>query len=356
MISRSLYISLLLANAVMLPRCSSTSEGAKSRSAASVVTPEIVQPEVDPHAKPQPTLGFAFDWDDNIFEMPTQIMLFDKKTGKQKGVSTEEFALIRGLVGKPGSQWEGYEMRPSPSDGSLRFFSDDAAEGKDFFAKDIKKAMSTAGYHWKGPVWDDFVSAMSDERTAANTWIITARLHAPKTIHAALLGLQEQGLIKNTLPEQNIWAVSYQGFDTIFKSQFSKLPPEGGASDPSARKAAVMESILDKITAQPLPKAGTPTVRPSGVGTAIQHLWGFSDDDFGNYSKALKVLQIGVDSNRWPNLKITLFFTGTNNPAEKPRAIVLRSKAAPRPYTESSEWKGLLPPASAGLPSLKKAN
>ncbi|MCX6124894.1 MAG: hypothetical protein NTV34_09130 [Proteobacteria bacterium] len=335
--TRFRFISVVVVSALMSAGCMSSAKVVQSTPSTGVIKSHPRE-----QAAIQPVIGFAFDWDDNIFEMPTQIMLFNKKTGAQKGVSTEEFALIRSLIGKVGSPWESYEMRPSVSEGSLRFFSDQAVEGKDFFAKDIEKAMTTPGYHWKGPVWDDFVTAMSQKRTADQTSIITARLHSPATIHRALLGLQRRGLIKNTLPEQNIWAVSYEGFDRVFGSQFKKAPPEGGAADPSARKAAVMESILDRITSQPLPEVGTPTVRPSGIGTAIQHLWGFSDDDFGNFSKAQSVLQKGVDVDRWPNVKITLFFTGTNNPTEKPRAIVLRPRAVPRPYAELSEWKGQL--------------
>jgi hypothetical protein len=287
-------------------------------------------------------VGFAFDWDDNIFEMPTQIMLFDKKTGQERGVSTEEFALIRGSIGKSGTPWEGYELRPSNVDGSLRFFGDHAKEGKDFFAKDVEKAMTTAGYHWQGPVWNDFVAAMAQRQTSEQTWIITARLHSPKTIHHALENLQQKGLFKTVLPEANIWAVSYEGFDANFKRAFGKNPPEGGAADPSARKAAVMENILDKINAIKVPASATQTVAVSGQGLARQHLWGFSDDDFGNFSKAQDVLQKGVDANRWPNVKITLFYTGTNHPTEKPRAIVLRPITEPRPFTEVNEWKRVL--------------
>ncbi len=287
-------------------------------------------------------VGFSFDWDDNIFEMPTKIMLYDKSSNTEKGVSTEEFALIRSKVGKAGTEWANFEIRPSPQNGSLRYFGDYSKEGAKQFSKDIELAMNTKGYHWQGPVWNDFVTAMASNQTSKHTWIITARLHAPKTIHDSLIELQSKGLIKTVLPASNIWAVSHDGFDRDFRQIFGRAAPEGGASDPSARKAAVMENILDQINHTVLPKNSPMTINSDGVGKRQQHLWGFSDDDFGNFSKARAVLQKGVDAGRWPNVKITLFFTGTNHPSEKPQSIVLRAKKEARKFTEVDEWKSIL--------------
>jgi hypothetical protein len=301
---------------------------------------------------PEMIVGFAFDWDDNIFEMPTKIMLYDKTTKAEKGVSTEDFALIRSSIGKEGTEWANFELRTSP-DGSLRFFGDQSSDGKARFSKDVSLAMNTKGYHWQGPVWNDFVAAMASLKTSRHTWIITARLHAPTTIHGALVGLQGKGLIKTVLPAQNIWAVSNEGFDRDFKREFKREAPEGGASDPSARKAAVMESILDGINKTSMPNDAPETIDVDGQGKRRQHLWGFSDDDFGNFSKAKSVLQKGVDAGRWPNVKITLFFTGTNHATEKPHAIVLRSNKEPRKFSETDEWKEILGKSDGRLLNLK---
>jgi len=46
--------------------------------------------------------AYSFDWDDNILFMPTKVYL-DKRAGKgwvPVSVSTEEFAQIRGDIGK----------------------------------------------------------------------------------------------------------------------------------------------------------------------------------------------------------------------------------------------------------------
>jgi hypothetical protein len=45
-----------------------------------------------------------------------------------------------------------------------------------------------------------------------------------------------------------------------------------------------------------------------GTGREALLTWGFSDDDWGNYSAAKTYLT--EVAARWPDVKITLFFTG----------------------------------------------
>jgi hypothetical protein len=101
-----------------------------------------------------------------------------------------------------------------------------------------------------------------------------------------------------------------------------------------------MVEILDRIERVPFAR-GTPVVRsPDGRSRGRYHLWGFSDDDWGNFEKACEVLQQGVDARRWPHVKITVFYTGTNRPDRKPHAIVLAERTRPRPFTEGdAEWR-----------------
>lgn len=286
-------------------------------------------------------VSLAFDWDDNIFIMPTEIMIMNRKTGKEHGVSSQRFAIIRQNIGKPGTEWADYELSPSETDGAFRFMGDAASDHINHFQKDIETAISTKDYRWQGPVWQDFVSAMSQPSTAAQTSIITARGHEPITIQNALKKLVSRGLIKNVPPVENIWSVGGPSFTSHYKQVFKKDPPAGSTASPSLRKAAVMEQLLDQINAHPPDKNSVAVLHPDGSKKVPLNLWGFSDDDFGNFSGALSVLQNGVDRNRWPNVKITLFFTGTNNPTEKPHAIVLREKQTPRPFIEAEEWKAV---------------
>ena len=55
----------------------------------------------------QPDLKYyAFDWDDNIVIMPTQIML-KTEDGFETGMSTEDFAEYRQRIGKGPFEYKG---------------------------------------------------------------------------------------------------------------------------------------------------------------------------------------------------------------------------------------------------------
>ena len=312
---------------------------------ALVISTVLVLTPARAAVRPEHVVAFVFDWDDNVFEMPTRIMLFHKRTGAQRGVSTDAFALMRGDIGRAGTPWADYELRPAPptgtDSGSMRFFGDASPGGAHQFAADIALAMRTP--RWQGPVWNDFVAATRRESTARHTYFITARLHAPATIHAAVDGLRRRGLIRFTPPLDNVWPVAQADFANRFQRVFGVPPPAGDTASPSARKAAVMEQILDSVERVPLP-AGAPLVStPDGRGRGAYHLWGFSDDDLGNVTKAVEVLQKGVDAGRWPHVKITVFYTGTNRTDVRPHAVTLVPHQPPRHFHDGpAEWKQLL--------------
>ena len=57
-----------------------------------------LQEGFDPEGNPD-LKYYAFDWDDNIATMPTQIILLSDED-KEVGMSTEDFADYRGMIGK----------------------------------------------------------------------------------------------------------------------------------------------------------------------------------------------------------------------------------------------------------------
>jgi hypothetical protein len=278
---------------------------------------------------PAQLTGWNFDWDDNIFFMPTQIRLYHRDTGEARGVSTADFALIREKVGKEG-EWKDYEMRPD----SLAAFGDDPTGRRNFFREDVEATIAALSKKlWQGPSWRAFVTACSRKETAKHTTIITARLHSPETIHEGLQALKRMGLIRYLPPIENIYPVNY--------------PPlarelGGSASNPSEAKAIVMKKILDRIEAQPLGPRARKVLSPDGTTMKRMHLWGFSDDDYGNFAKARDAL--AAEARRWPNVKIVVFFTGKNHPTEKPRAEVILPNGETRLATraEIGAAKGIL--------------
>ena len=52
------------------------------------------------------TKYYAFDWDDNIVTMPTKILVKDED-GDVVGMSTEDFAHYRSIIGKEPFEYEG---------------------------------------------------------------------------------------------------------------------------------------------------------------------------------------------------------------------------------------------------------
>ncbi|MFZ2956390.1 MAG: hypothetical protein WA705_05825 [Candidatus Ozemobacteraceae bacterium] len=287
-------------------------------------------------------IAFTFDWDDNIFQMPTKIMVFHKKTGEELPLSTADFALVRSEIGKPGTKYADYQLCDSNATGSMRYFGDFSEDGIGRFQKDIDEALTGKSENWQGPVWNDFVTAMSRNETASHTWLITARLHSARTIHDALGNLQKRGLLKNVPPVENIWAVNDPEFPVRFRKTFGAEPPAGSAANPSARKATVMEQILDQIEKTEIPSKAIEVLGPDGKTRGRFHLWGFSDDDYGNFEKATQVLQKGIDSGRWKTVKLTIFFTGKRTPGKQPCAVTLFPGNPPRPFTEVTEWKKIL--------------
>ncbi|MBY0369982.1 hypothetical protein K2X33_04800 [bacterium] len=259
-----------------------------------------------------PVTGWNFDWDDNIFYMPTQIRLWTSD-GEEVGVSTGEFAVIRDKIGKE-APWDKHELRFDRVTGSMRFFGD-AASSENVFLKDVLAALQAGGDKWKGPSWDAFVRAMSNKTTARQTSIITARQHAPRTIYNALKELKKLGYIRHLPLVRNIFPVGYPKLDPRFK---------GTSEDPSEAKTMVMGYLLDQINALPL--TDRPMVKNrEGTGEAQLHLWGFSDDDYGNYSKAATFLSAEMAKGRWPNMKITIYFTGVHHPTIKPTMAVIQT-------------------------------
>lgn len=260
---------------------------------------------------PRQVVGYSFDWDDNLIFMPTTIVVFRKSTGAEKEVSTALWAEIRKSIGAAGTDWADYEVRGDLKTGSFRYFND--LFDPEIFMKHVEQAMQSG--EWQAPSWPAFVQAMHFWKTARQTTIITARGHRAETIRKALLTLRDRRLIDYVPPEKNIFTVS-------------------GAQDPSAAKVEVMKDVLDRIESRGIDESFVKVVDREGVGKSPLHLWGFSDDDWGNFSKAAAALGEEVARGRWKHIKITLFFTNKKHPPGEvrlaPGAYVIRSDGSLR--------------------------
>ena len=61
---------------------------------------------MDKGATSQTFKYYAFDWDDNIVHMPTKIVL-KTEDGDEVGMSTDDFAEYRGIIGKEPFDYNG---------------------------------------------------------------------------------------------------------------------------------------------------------------------------------------------------------------------------------------------------------
>lgn len=284
------------------------------------VLPPQAMAEVRDLARMSQGMGWNFDWDDNIANMQTKLLLFNNKDGSEREVSTQEFAVIREQIGKPGP-WEHFAVRGDDNEeGSFRNFRDLKDPG--VFARDLKDIMSKKG--WKGPSYEAFQKAMSHPLTAAWSTIITARGHFPATIHAELERLKGEGHIEHVPPKENIFPVTLDGL--------AERLGGGKVDSPSESKIRVMETYLDRLNAAPMGPSSRLVVAPEAKeAKQYLHLWGFSDDDYGTFEKTVASLGQDFKQGRWPNMKITVFFTGTNHPDVKPHAVVLQPDGTARP-------------------------
>jgi hypothetical protein len=136
------------------------------------------------------TVYWAFDWDDNILTMPTQIVLLDDK-GEDVLMSTEDFAEHRHQIGVEPFKYKGKNVVSYAND-PYRFFS---TKGDKRFLIDVMFAK-------EGPEWNKFAETINNGSIFA---IVTARGHSPLVIRKAIenmiesnyKGINKKELVKN---------------------------------------------------------------------------------------------------------------------------------------------------------------
>lgn len=236
---------------------------------------------------------YAFDWDDNLFYMPTHIVLFENgELNRPYYIETHLFAKVRKKLNETiylsVKEYNGkkYLYKGEAKDvcvNKLEIVLEDEAsfeefrdyEEKNIFLDQLKEAVSNKQF---APAWEDFVEACSHKDTALNTYIITARGHNPVSIAEAVVWLQSIGLIKYTIPIKNIHPVSFKGNPKY----------QGNADKPSVKKLAIIKEIIEHI-------------KDKEVKT-----FGFSDDDQGT----IKMLEDEYHNLNDPNVKVSLYYTG----------------------------------------------
>ena len=229
---------------------------------------------------------YAFDWDDNLMKMPTQIILLNEE-GDEVGMSTEDFAEYRTDIGKKPFTYNG-ETIVGFADNPFRFFG---TQGDSKFMTDIEDAPLV-----RGP-WRDFVEAINNGSVFA---IITARGHHPNTLKKGVLklilmgrgGLNKEQLVQSLIEYRRIMGLkpitneSWLIRDYLERCRFYPVSyGEGSATNPEEGKVRAMEEFINYVKGMSfrLQKKEYKFVNDvSNRFVPKMPMVGFSDDDVRN--------------------------------------------------------------------------
>ena len=261
---------------------------------------------------------YAFDWDDNILNMPTKIHMEHLVDGEwvPTKVSTAEFAEVR----NDKANWK--------IDYSVAFveFRDESERGDKAFLEDVKSAVSEGNF---GPAWDDFVECLSNGCLFA---IITARGHESPSMRMGI-----EWVIDNVLTEEQV----YEMYNNLLK--FNYLFKYDGSWDRILRgtpsENPLIKNYLDHcqfIGVSSPSRGGTPDnpekakedalvefktkVNNYAKSLGVDAKIGFSDDDLKNV-KHIEDLFDNIDHEKFSNI-IEFVVKGTKNPDEITKKVV----------------------------------
>jgi len=238
----------------------------------------------------QPDLKYyAFDWDDNIVIMPTQIML-QSEQGGEVGMSTEDFAEYRQKIGKEPFDYNG-EMIVGYAEDPYRNFG---VQGDKKFIVDSLLAQP-------GPSWDDFVECINGGSIFA---IITARGHTPTVLRDSIYnfivtnhnGISAESLIQNLKEYRDLSGEVMRDDQLLIKEYLDmcKYHPvtygEGSASNPEEGKIKALREFINYVKYQSR-KIGQKVSFTNDVTNNFVPQIGFSDDDPGNIESIKSFLE-----------------------------------------------------------------
>jgi hypothetical protein len=266
-------------------------------------------------------LYYAFDWDDNILNMPTKIHMDHLVDGEwiPTKVSTAEFAEVR----NDKDNWKiDYDI-------AFNEFRDQGERGDNAFLEDTKSAISQSKF---GPAWNDFIECLSNGSVFA---IITARGHEAPAMRKGI-----EWIIDNVLTEEHLYQMYNQllKFSYIFgetnienerilKGQPSKniligsyldsceyvgvsSPSRGGSPDnPEKSKEDALLEFKTKVNDY---------AKRVGISAKI----GFSDDDLKNV-KHIEDLIDSLHNEQFPNI-VEFVVKGTKDPENITKKVLNR--------------------------------
>lgn len=197
--------------------------------------------------------------------LSTPIVIFHKKTGEEKLLSSGEFAKHSKFVGKSGTYIDYMIDGKDEIKGSFRFFRDKEfgvvekmIGKKQSFVHDVMNALREPDYVWKAPSWNFFYYAVANKRPLS---VITARGHQPETIKAGIECMVKEGHLPYMPNFLSIFPVS----NTEVKKELGD--PEHKLGVPDLKRRAIRLSVETALKRH---------------GYNPHHRFGMSDDDAHN--------------------------------------------------------------------------
>jgi hypothetical protein len=263
-------------------------------------------------------LYYAFDWDDNILRMPTEIVV-QSEDGQEVGMTTADFAVFRSKIGKENFEYKDQTI-VSFANEPFRNFRDTA--DPEIFKKDVAKALQMEAF---APAWGDFIECLTNGSVFA---IITARGHESegmrKGVEYIIDNLEQQD--KEKMHDSLLMFLqlfgksrdvedSYESATSFSKSELVQdyldlchfvgvsAPSRGGSPDnPEAAKEDALREFISDVNGY-----------AEKIGFVAKV--GFSDDDPGNVSHMTHALSSeDLDHEElWPFIK-EFIIKDTNKP------------------------------------------
>ena len=244
---------------------------------------------------------YAFDWDDNLMFMPTEIMVMSYG-GQEVGMGTADFAEYRGLIGKEQFDYKGHTIE----DFAENPFRNFGVGGNEQFVKDAMVAKT-------GPSWDDFVECINGGSIFA---IITARGHNPETLREGVEKIVRDGKGGLSLESCVESLKKYKGIidgdsEEMFQEYLDmcRFHPvsygAGSAANPEEEKIKALEGFIQHVNELSNELKMTMELENDIKNNFVPTI-GFSDDDYKNVENVKKYLDDKGSDN------VNVYYTKTD--------------------------------------------
>lgn len=244
---------------------------------------------------------YAFDWDDNLMFMPTEIMVMSYG-GQEVGMGTADFAEYRGLIGKEQFDYKGHTIE----DFAENPFRNFGVDGNEQFVKDAMVAKT-------GPSWDDFVECINGGSIFA---IITARGHNPETLREGVEKIVRDGKGGLSLESCVESLKKYKGVidgdsEEMFQEYLDmcRFHPvsygAGSAANPEEEKIKALEGFIQHVN-ELSNELKISMELENDIKNNFVPTIGFSDDDYKNVENVKKYLDDKGSDN------VNVYYTKTD--------------------------------------------